>query len=165
MRELSRIQGFPQEHTFVGGATQIRRQIGNAFPPVVVETLYRHLRNCLHREDNVVTPESARQQDIIILDPVDDIVVSSDSKFREFVIIDDSDDERPRGRRGSVYRNRIEDVSRDKCADMTLADLIDQSANHRPFSRESSRTLSAESLPSLIEMEVGNKYNGERMDM
>ncbi|KAI0522252.1 S-adenosyl-L-methionine-dependent methyltransferase [Xylaria bambusicola] len=164
LRELARIQGFPQEHKFVGGTTQIRRQIGNAFPPVVVETLYRHLRNCLLREDNVVTSERARQQDIITLDSDDDIGVSSVSKSREFMIIDDSDDERPRGRRGSV-RRRVRDVSSDECSDTTLADLIDEPAISSLFSRESSRTLSVESLPSLIEMEVDNEHNGKRMNM
>ncbi|KAF2966916.1 hypothetical protein GQX73_g6669 [Xylaria multiplex] len=146
LRELACIQGFPINYTFLGSMTQISRQIGNAFPPVVVEILYRHLREWLLYQDFVVprqrvdsqtnsmiTTERQHRQDVIVLDPIDEVAaVSRPSKptmnsVEDVILIDDSED-----------------------ADMT--DVTD--LDYPNFSRQSSRTLSAESLPSLIEMEV-----------
>ena len=50
-REYAALNGFPRYHDFV--APCIKKQIGNAFPPVVVKVLYDHLRQWLEREDNV----------------------------------------------------------------------------------------------------------------
>ncbi|KAF4583046.1 Modification methylase HphIA [Ophiocordyceps camponoti-floridani] len=54
VRELACLQGFPHHHRFVGTRTDIRRQIGNAFPPNTVKVLYRHLKKCLMREDGLL---------------------------------------------------------------------------------------------------------------
>ncbi|KAI1126158.1 S-adenosyl-L-methionine-dependent methyltransferase, partial [Nemania abortiva] len=149
LRELASIQGFPKSHRFVGTMTQINRQIGNAFPPVVVESLYRHLRKWLLRQDrmvlrhtealetrSVVTSQHGRRRHVIILDPVEETMVASQVP----IIIDDQDDE---------YRGQGAIVT------MRNAILIDDPEDvDMTFSRESSRTLSAESLPSLVEMEV-----------
>ncbi|KAI1324601.1 S-adenosyl-L-methionine-dependent methyltransferase [Xylariaceae sp. FL0255] len=53
VRELATIQGFPLDYQFRGTATQIKKQIGNAFAPVVVEVLYRHIRKFLLQEDRM----------------------------------------------------------------------------------------------------------------
>lgn len=51
-RELACLQGFPVAHRFEGtGVTEVRRQIGNAFPPSVVRVIYGHLRRWLERRD------------------------------------------------------------------------------------------------------------------
>lgn len=52
LREFACLQGFPTWHKFV--APSIKKQIGNAFPPCVVEVLYDHLRGWLEAEDRIV---------------------------------------------------------------------------------------------------------------
>lgn len=51
LRELARLQGFPDCHVFEGRLGEIKKQIGNAFPPCVVNTFYQHLRDCLLQSD------------------------------------------------------------------------------------------------------------------
>lgn len=43
-RERARIQSFPDNFTFFGSTTEVRRQIGNAVPPVGVHAVARALR-------------------------------------------------------------------------------------------------------------------------
>jgi DNA (cytosine-5)-methyltransferase 1 len=43
----ARIQGFPDEWTFVGRKTPVYRQIGNAFPPPVAEAVGRKILTAL----------------------------------------------------------------------------------------------------------------------
>jgi DNA (cytosine-5)-methyltransferase 1 len=43
-RERARIQSFPDDFVFVGNTTEVRRQIGNAVPPVGVHALAEALR-------------------------------------------------------------------------------------------------------------------------
>lgn len=43
LAELAAIQGFPPMYEFKGSMTSRRRQIGDAFPPIAVKWLYRHL--------------------------------------------------------------------------------------------------------------------------
>ncbi|KAL8323524.1 hypothetical protein RB597_009098 [Gaeumannomyces tritici] len=50
-RELACIQGFPIDFHFKGSC--VKKQIGNAFPPSVVEHLFRHLREQLRRADGL----------------------------------------------------------------------------------------------------------------
>ncbi|KAI0426929.1 S-adenosyl-L-methionine-dependent methyltransferase [Xylaria sp. FL1042] len=172
-RELACIQGFPLEHRFVGTKTQVRRQIGNAFPPVVVEIIYRHLRNWLLKQDLVVPRrreslqrtsttdwERRSQQDVIVLDPVDEgVVTSRHSTPRNLIIIDDDDIEQSYDQELSINRNRRSTRSQakdviliDESGDTSMSDFMGVEGSN--FSRESSRTLSAESLLSLFEMEV-----------
>ncbi|KAK4987214.1 hypothetical protein LTR66_007656 [Elasticomyces elasticus] len=51
MRELACLQGFPVDHKFVGGKTQVQRQIGNAVPPVVMEPVFREIIRSLEASD------------------------------------------------------------------------------------------------------------------
>lgn len=50
-REFACLQGFPLEHVF--GARGVRRQIGNAVPPVVARAMLESVRRALLREDGV----------------------------------------------------------------------------------------------------------------
>jgi len=71
LRELACIQSFPKEHKFLGTFTQINRQIGNAFPPAVVKILYQHLRTWLLGQDRVVPFKPHRAGGIIVI-PIED---------------------------------------------------------------------------------------------
>lgn len=51
LREYAVLQGFPVDYNFQ--QPEQKRQIGNAFPPLVVRTLYKHLRRWLEQQDRV----------------------------------------------------------------------------------------------------------------
>ncbi|KAI1799631.1 S-adenosyl-L-methionine-dependent methyltransferase [Daldinia bambusicola] len=51
LREYALLQGFPLNYNFQ--RPKQMRQIGNAFPPLVVQTLYKHLRRWLEQQDRV----------------------------------------------------------------------------------------------------------------
>ncbi|EKD14577.1 uncharacterized protein L3040_000099 [Drepanopeziza brunnea f. sp. 'multigermtubi'] len=55
LREYASLQGFPPKHCFRG--TYVKKQIGNAVPPVVAKVLFGHLKGSLEREDGVEGPE------------------------------------------------------------------------------------------------------------
>ncbi|KAI1755716.1 S-adenosyl-L-methionine-dependent methyltransferase [Xylaria castorea] len=164
LRELAFIQGFPRSHKFFGTRTQINRQIGNAFPPVVVEILYRHLRKWLLRQDRVLP----LHRNVITLDPIEDaVLILQSSKLKNLIMIDDGDDEEYHNQGARVPNEhhtsvRVEEaILIDGSEDVDMMDLTDNDIveDYPNFSRESSRTLSAESLPSLIEMEVDSEDN------
>lgn len=50
-RELACLQGFPLSHVFLGGRTAVKKQIGNAVPPVVAELMYRTIIETLRATD------------------------------------------------------------------------------------------------------------------
>ncbi|KAM0243557.1 hypothetical protein ACHAPO_000409 [Fusarium lateritium] len=54
LREFASLQGFPRWHLFLGNITSIKRQIGNAFPPVTVRVLYKHIEQWLLKEDGMM---------------------------------------------------------------------------------------------------------------
>ena len=47
LRMTARIQGFPDDWSFAGGKTASYRQIGNAFPPPVAQTVARRIRDAI----------------------------------------------------------------------------------------------------------------------
>ncbi|KAI0836524.1 S-adenosyl-L-methionine-dependent methyltransferase [Hypoxylon sp. FL0890] len=51
LREYAVLQGFPVNYQFQ--RPEQKKQIGNAFPPVVVKTLYKHLRRWLEQKDRI----------------------------------------------------------------------------------------------------------------
>ncbi|KAI1074762.1 S-adenosyl-L-methionine-dependent methyltransferase [Whalleya microplaca] len=53
LREYATLQGFPVDYIFK--TPQQKRQIGNAFPPLVVKTIYTFLRQWLEQKDHVYT--------------------------------------------------------------------------------------------------------------
>ncbi|KAI0424478.1 S-adenosyl-L-methionine-dependent methyltransferase [Xylaria sp. FL1042] len=56
LREYATLQTFPVDYPFQN--PRIKRQIGNAFPPMVVKVLYRHLRKWLEEKDRVYAIEN-----------------------------------------------------------------------------------------------------------
>ena len=46
-REKARLQTFPDDYVFVGGATSVRRQIGMAVPPAGAKLIFEALLKCL----------------------------------------------------------------------------------------------------------------------
>ncbi|KAK3393052.1 S-adenosyl-L-methionine-dependent methyltransferase [Podospora didyma] len=62
LREYATLQGFPINHIFRGTRTDVKKQIGNAFPSSVVEVLYKHLAQCLDRRDGSTTARPMKGQ-------------------------------------------------------------------------------------------------------
>lgn len=59
-REFACLQGFPLEHEF--GATGVRKQIGNAVPPIVARAMLESVRKALMKEDGVSEDQRMRGQ-------------------------------------------------------------------------------------------------------
>lgn len=74
LREMACLQGFPKSHNFYGTRTEIKRQIGNAFPSNTVEVLYKHLHEWLVNED---AGRIQAEEDFIMIDSDSDISDSS----------------------------------------------------------------------------------------
>ncbi|RYP03624.1 hypothetical protein DL764_005003 [Monosporascus ibericus] len=51
LREYATLQGFPVDYEF--RSSNVKKQIGNAFPPCVVKTLYKHIKHWLLRTDHI----------------------------------------------------------------------------------------------------------------
>ncbi|KAF7898577.1 hypothetical protein EAF00_005023 [Botryotinia globosa] len=60
-REFACLQGFPLEHQF--GQNGIKRQIGNAVPPVVAKVLFEGIRKFMEGTDGVVRNEEGGEED------------------------------------------------------------------------------------------------------
>ncbi|KAM5346866.1 hypothetical protein ACJ41O_009871 [Fusarium nematophilum] len=80
LREFASLQGFPKTHRFLGTMTSIKRQIGNAFPPITVSVLYKHIEKWLLKQDGIL-PYDPRDDTILIDDDFSDgsIILSDDS--------------------------------------------------------------------------------------
>lgn len=50
-RELACFQSFPFQHTFFGSNTEIKKQIGNAVPPLLAKALLIEVRKALEHSD------------------------------------------------------------------------------------------------------------------
>lgn len=55
LREYASLQGFPPKHLF--GGKYVKRQIGNAVPPIVAKVLFGSLKRDLERQDGVEGPD------------------------------------------------------------------------------------------------------------
>ena len=55
LREYACVQGFPPVHVFRG--TGVKRQIGNAVPPVCAKVLFESIKRELDEADGVVDGE------------------------------------------------------------------------------------------------------------
>ncbi|KAI1488017.1 S-adenosyl-L-methionine-dependent methyltransferase [Biscogniauxia mediterranea] len=136
IRELAMLQGFPINYQFRGTARQIKRQIGNAFPPTVVKVLYSHIHAWLLQKDNVV------EQAIDIDDDV--TVIDLDPGPREYIVIDNDEDNDRHAHheiQGHGHPEVITIVISDSSDDDDEVMECDDNDVMR-FSRESSRTLS-----------------------
>lgn len=60
VREYACLQGFPREHWFSGNVTACKKQIGNAVPPTMALKLFKHLKQWLKIQDNVLNPTHNR---------------------------------------------------------------------------------------------------------
>jgi hypothetical protein len=58
-REIACLQGFPVSHQFEGTKTEVKKQIGNAFPSCVAKAFYEHLKAWLQSVDGVHHREQA----------------------------------------------------------------------------------------------------------
>ncbi|KAK0656476.1 S-adenosyl-L-methionine-dependent methyltransferase [Cercophora newfieldiana] len=83
--EYALLQGFPANHKFYD--KMVKKQIGNAFPPLIVHLLYHHLTKWLDKCDNVDV--STRVSDpatwIVAGEGVANPVLISDGEDRDFV--------------------------------------------------------------------------------
>ncbi|KAH9886601.1 S-adenosyl-L-methionine-dependent methyltransferase [Xylariomycetidae sp. FL2044] len=75
LRELATLQGFPVDYAFQGG--YLKKQIGNAFPPPAVKTLYQHIRKWLEKQDRVIIPPNEQ----CLLDMGGEEVVEIDDRY------------------------------------------------------------------------------------
>ncbi|KAI1105000.1 S-adenosyl-L-methionine-dependent methyltransferase [Jackrogersella minutella] len=78
LREYAMLQGFPPDYQFQRPSQ--KRQIGNAFPPLVVKALYKHLRRWLEHKDHI----SANDDELSESDEDDDNDSDSDPAHYEF---------------------------------------------------------------------------------
>ena len=46
-RERARLQGFPDDYVFVGNVREVRKQIGNAVPPLMAKTIAKKIKEML----------------------------------------------------------------------------------------------------------------------
>lgn len=60
-REAARLQSFPDGFKFCGTKIQVGKQIGNAVPPVLAESIARHLRRLIRMVDPDVPREFSLQ--------------------------------------------------------------------------------------------------------
>ncbi|KAI1118669.1 S-adenosyl-L-methionine-dependent methyltransferase [Nemania sp. NC0429] len=81
LREYATMQTFPVDYPFQN--PDRKKQIGNAFPPMVVKVLYTHLRKWLENQDRVYAVENEPidpdDPDIDILDLEDDGLMDCDT--------------------------------------------------------------------------------------
>lgn len=63
-RERARLQGFPDDLVFYGNNTEIRRQIGNAVPPVGIHPFAKNIQGLLDGIQYLPTPNTLPEYDI-----------------------------------------------------------------------------------------------------
>ena len=61
LREYAALQGFPPNHVFVG--SYVKKQIGNAVPPVVAKVLFESIKRQLDEVDGVI-----RENETMVID-------------------------------------------------------------------------------------------------
>ena len=63
-REFACLQTFDTDYRF--GKQEVRKQIGNAVPPVLAKSIYRELIKSLKRTDSIEAAERVRRGDLEI---------------------------------------------------------------------------------------------------
>ncbi|KAI1183280.1 S-adenosyl-L-methionine-dependent methyltransferase [Nemania serpens] len=88
LREYATLQTFPVDYLFQN--PDRKKQIGNAFPPMVVKVLYTHLRKWLENQDRVYAienePIDSDDPDIEIIDVEDDGLMDFETSDAEDVV-------------------------------------------------------------------------------
>ncbi|KAJ4416572.1 hypothetical protein N0V85_002234 [Neurospora sp. IMI 360204] len=101
-QEYALLQGFPLHHKFSGN--YVKKQIGNAFPPIFVKLLYQHLTKWLDEQDNVVRQEriipfrTPLRRETIERNEDEEVTFLSSRKRRTFNAVELLEDD------GSVYQ-------------------------------------------------------------
>ncbi|KAL6162731.1 hypothetical protein ACJQWK_11648 [Exserohilum turcicum] len=103
-RELSLLQSFPYTYQFVRSNTQAKVKIGNAFPPVVAEAVFRTIANTLKAVDRGI---------VGVQDNLDELQLE--------LGFDDDNDSAPAGTRGPRRRGPRDE---DEVIDLVGADEV-----------------------------------------
>ncbi|RYP75994.1 hypothetical protein DL771_002066 [Monosporascus sp. 5C6A] len=75
--ELRALMTFPRDHEFA--PPSIKKQIGNAYPPVAVATLYKHMQSWLLKRDDMAEAEAVvGDNNVIVLEDDDKMEVDDD---------------------------------------------------------------------------------------
>lgn len=78
-RERARIQAFPDDFIFFGNTTEVRRQIGNAVPPVGVHAVAKALKPLFKGEYERV--DLVKEQEILLKMPIDERIKMITKKY------------------------------------------------------------------------------------
>ena len=63
-RELALLQGFPLRYRFAGSTSEVKKQVGNAFPPIAGEALFREIAKTLEAFDSGLTDAEEDQSNL-----------------------------------------------------------------------------------------------------
>lgn len=72
LREAARLQSFTDSHVFIGNVGDIRKQIGNAVPPMLAERIARSIRRSVLKDIGVAPAEDDEFPQMFV-DPHQDI--------------------------------------------------------------------------------------------
>ncbi len=84
LREYATLQGFPVDYEF--RSSNVKKQIGNAFPPCVVKTIYQHIKKCLYYVDRIFQFEEDETSE-----PSD--IGEAQIPDSDILLVDDEDDD------------------------------------------------------------------------
>ncbi|KAH6662224.1 C-5 cytosine-specific DNA methylase [Plectosphaerella plurivora] len=150
-REFACLQGFPIWHKF--SESYVKKQIGNAFPPIVVQTLYEHIQKHLHKQDGFEGDSRPR-----VTTGVDHIEIDDDHNMQgpgrsagDAIEIDDNDNDDDvliieRGGAGWLANRMPRSNGRSVGSAIQIVEDDDDDVQmiDRPVSVASSRTLSGD---------------------
>ncbi|KAI0454152.1 S-adenosyl-L-methionine-dependent methyltransferase [Xylaria acuta] len=136
LREYATLQTFPVDYPFQ--YPDKKKQIGNAFPPLVVKVLYTHLRKWLEKQDRVYAienePIDPDDPDIEILDLEDDGLMDETSDGEDVEYVGSQHLSSSSSSSGSVYQDDM---------DLDIGDYVPVlcvDANQRPRRRRAWQT-------------------------
>nr|AAM27410.1 RIP defective [Neurospora tetrasperma] len=171
LQEYALLQGFPMHHKFAG--SYIKKQIGNAFPPIFVKLLYKHLVECLDKRDNIIRQAQARTEEAPFQTPrklgnvgrneEDDgevTFLSSRKRRRQFAVvelIDNNNSNSSRSKRARLVGNTFpcQQPAAAQAKQKTVIDLDEDISNlDLDQDRDDGRSDTATIRESSVEVEV-----------